>query len=65
MRNTIILILLGFWCFLAYEAYVRGDRSRAGVYLIVGLALTAYRFGLGRSNPSRLPRSSRDSQPRL
>lgn len=63
MRNAIILILLGFWCYLAYEAFVRGDRSRAAVYLVVGLALTMYRFGFGRSSPARLPRSSRDSHP--
>jgi hypothetical protein len=48
VRAAIILILLGFWCYLAYGALARGEPGRAGVYMIVGLALTAYRFGVGR-----------------
>lgn len=48
MRTLIIVILLAFWCYLAEGAWQRGDHQRAGVYLIVGLALTAYRFGVGR-----------------
>jgi hypothetical protein len=44
MRTLVVLILLGFWIFLANRAYQRGDLALAGVYALVGVALTAYRF---------------------
>jgi hypothetical protein len=47
MRPLLILVLLGFWFFMAYRAYGRGDVSLAVVLVVVGLALTAYRMSLG------------------
>ena len=48
MRPLLILVLLGFWLFMAYRAYARGDVSLAVVLVVVGLALTAYRMSTGR-----------------
>jgi len=48
MRGPLVLILLGFWLFMAYRAFQRGDLVYAGVLVVVGLALTAWRLGAGR-----------------
>jgi hypothetical protein len=48
MRVGFVLLLLAFWCYLAFTAFQRGDGTRAVVYLVIGLALTAYRLGVGR-----------------
>ena len=44
MRLIVILVLAVFWLFLAYRAFSRGDTAMAGVFLLVGVALTAYRL---------------------
>jgi hypothetical protein len=44
MRNVIVLLLLGFWLFLAYRSYARGDTSMAVVFVVIGVALTAWRL---------------------
>jgi hypothetical protein len=44
MRTLIVLVLLGFWVFLANRAFQRGDLALAAVYALVGVVLTAYRF---------------------
>ena len=43
MRTTIIVALCIFWLVLAYRQFQRGDMLLAGVFLLVGIALTAYR----------------------
>ena len=48
MRGPIVLVLLGFWLFMAYRAFQRGDVVYAGVLIVVGIALTAWRLGAGR-----------------
>jgi hypothetical protein len=48
MSGPIILLLLVFWCYLAYGALMRGDTVRAGIYVLIGVALTWYRLGLRR-----------------
>ncbi len=48
MRSPIIFVLLGFWVFLAYRAFQRGDVVYGLVLLAVGIALTAWRMGVGR-----------------
>jgi hypothetical protein len=40
----ISLVLLIFWLVMAYRAFTRGDMLLAGVFLLVGIALTAYRL---------------------
>ncbi|HEX9084821.1 MAG TPA: hypothetical protein VF836_08795 [Gemmatimonadaceae bacterium] len=40
----VVLLLLVFWFYLAYQALLRGDTTRAIIYIAVGLALTVYRL---------------------
>ena len=49
MNKPIIFALLLFWLFLAYRALQRGDLAYAAVLTVVGIALTAWRMGFGRS----------------
>jgi hypothetical protein len=44
MRTAVIVALAIFWLVLAYRAFQRGDMLLAGVFLAVGIALTAYRL---------------------
>lgn len=48
MRTPIVLVLLVFWLFMAFRAFQRGDMAMALVLLAVGIALTAWRMGVGR-----------------
>jgi hypothetical protein len=48
MPSPVILILLVFWCYFAYQALQRGDVTRAVLYLLVGLALTWWRLDSAR-----------------
>jgi hypothetical protein len=43
-RTVFVGLLFCFWVFLAYNAFQRGDGTRAAIYLGVGVALTAYRL---------------------
>jgi hypothetical protein len=47
MRLAIIVLLLVFWVFLAARALQRGDTALAGLFLVIGIALTAYRLRRG------------------
>ncbi len=44
MRLAIVLLLLAFWLFLAVRAFERGDTTLAGFFVVIGVALTAYRL---------------------
>jgi hypothetical protein len=44
MRTAVIAVLCVFWLVLAYREFQRGDVLLAGVFLAVGVALTAYRL---------------------
>jgi len=44
MRIAIIVALAVFWLALAYVEFQRGDMLLAGVFILVGTALTAYRL---------------------
>lgn len=48
MRSAFYLLLLCFWIYLAYDAYQAGDMARAGIFLLIGVALTIYRFSRRR-----------------
>ena len=48
-RTVIILVLMGFWIYVAFSAYRHGDATRAMVYLVVGAALTVWRFSRARA----------------
>ncbi len=47
MRLAIVVLLLVFWIFLAVRALQRGDTALAGFFLVIGVALTAYRLRKG------------------
>ena len=57
MRIVTIVLLLGFWLFLANRALQRGDMQKAGLYAAIGVALTAYRLMQLKSRQSSLPPS--------
>lgn len=44
MRTALYLLLLCFWVYLAYGAYRAGNLTMAAIYLLIGIALTAYRM---------------------
>jgi hypothetical protein len=44
MPLVVTLILLGFWLALAYRRFQAGDMLLAGIFLLVGVALTVYRL---------------------
>jgi hypothetical protein len=48
MKLVVILALCIFWITMAYREYQRGDMMLAGVFLVVGIALTASRISRWR-----------------
>ncbi|GEM_PF-6234545 len=44
MKIFIIVALAIFWLAMAYREFTRGDMLLAGVFILVGVALTAYRL---------------------
>ncbi len=44
MSIALIVALLAFWLAVAWREYQRGDLLLAGVFLLVGLVLTVYRY---------------------
>jgi hypothetical protein len=44
MPLALTFALSVFWIFLAYRAFTRGDMAMAGMYLLIGIALTVYRY---------------------
>ena len=53
MPIAVTLALFDFWIFLAYRAFERGDMTMAGVYLLVGIALTVYRYSAAQKAKSQ------------
>ncbi len=43
MRLVIIVLLLCVWLYLAYQEYQAGNMMLAGLFLLIGIALTAWR----------------------
>ena len=43
MRIVVIVALAIFWLALAYREFQLGDMLLAGVFVLVGIALTTYR----------------------
>lgn len=54
MPIAVTLALLVFWLVLAYRRFVRGDMVMAGVFLLVGVALTIYRIRQAQSRTQPL-----------
>ena len=44
MRSVLVWALCIFWLAMAYREYQRGDMLLAGVFVLVGIALTVYRL---------------------
>ncbi len=44
MPVPVTFVLLLFWLVLAYRQFQRGDLLLAGVFLLVGIVLTVYRY---------------------
>jgi len=44
MSIAVIVALLVFWVAVAWRQYQRGDMLLAGVFLLVGVVLTVYRY---------------------
>jgi hypothetical protein len=42
------LLLMGFWLFMAYRAFSRGDWTLAMVFLGTGMVITAWRLNSAR-----------------
>jgi hypothetical protein len=51
MPMPLVLLLLVFWIYLAYQALLRGDTTRAMIYIAIGLALTVYRLRKREASP--------------
>jgi uncharacterized membrane protein YfhO len=44
MRFVVIVLLLCIWLYLAYSEYQAGNMMLAGLFLLVGIALTTWRL---------------------
>jgi hypothetical protein len=44
MPLALTFALFVFWIFLACRAFTRGDMAMAGLYLLIGIGLTVYRY---------------------
>jgi hypothetical protein len=44
MPIAVMFVLFIFWIFMSYRAFERGDMLMAGVFFLVGIVLTAYRY---------------------
>jgi hypothetical protein len=44
MPVAVTFVLFLFWIVLAYREFQRGDLLLAGVFLLVGVVLTVYRY---------------------
>jgi hypothetical protein len=59
MPVAVTLVLFLFWIVLAYREFQRGDMLLAGVFLLVGVVLTVYRYkaAMKRTSQAAAPRS--------
>jgi len=53
MPLAVTLVLLVFWIAMAYRAFVRGDLLLAGVFALVGVVLTVYRWRAATKRPAQ------------
>ena len=44
MKIAVIVALAIFWLAIAYREFQRGDMLLGGVFILAGIALTAYRL---------------------
>jgi hypothetical protein len=46
MPIAVVFVLFIFWIVMAYRAFERGDMLLAGVFALVGVVLSAYRYSV-------------------
>lgn len=61
MPIAVTLALLVFWLVLAYRRFERGDMVMAGVFLLVGVALTIFRIRQAQSRTQPLGASGSEN----
>ena len=49
MRVLFPLLLMGFWLFMAYRAFMHGDWTLAMVFFGTGIVLTAWRLNSAKA----------------
>jgi hypothetical protein len=58
MPIAVTFVLFIFWIFMAYRAFERGDVMMAGVFALVGIVLTAYRYSIAQKTAKAKSQSS-------
>jgi len=58
MPVVVTFVLFLFWIVLAYRQFQRGDMLLAGIFLLVGVVLTVYRYraAMRRSEQALTPK---------
>ena len=44
MPVTLVVLLFVFWIYLAYRELQKGNMALAGLFLVIGIALSLYRL---------------------
>lgn len=55
MPVAVTFALFLFWIVLSYRAFQRGDLLMAGVFLLVGVVLTVYRYRSAMRRAAQAP----------
>lgn len=57
MPVAVTFVLFLFWIVLAYREFQRGDMLLAGVFLLVGVVLTVYRYRAAQKRAAQTAKS--------
>jgi hypothetical protein len=50
MRMAIAIVMLIIWIAIAYREYQRGETRLAAAFLLIGIALTVYRYRIAKKS---------------
>jgi hypothetical protein len=50
MRMVIAVVMLIIWVAIAYREYQRGETRLAAAFLLIGIALTVYRYRIAKKS---------------
>jgi hypothetical protein len=50
MRMAIAVVMLIIWIAIAYREYQRGETRLAAAFLLIGIALTVYRYRIAKKS---------------
>lgn len=53
MPVALVVVLLIFWLAMSWREYQRGEMLLAGVFLLVGIALSVYRLRLWQAKQNK------------